>query len=146
MKKSIHGNLVIIDTLGVLITGERDIGKSELSLALIDRGHQLVSDDCVDLKSIDNRLMGSCPTLSNSYLLISGIGIIDIPKLFGHAAVVSEHEIQLCLELCTLDKIPPAKHPLRPVTETITLNNINLTKIFFPVTDSKSLPLMVETL
>lgn len=146
MKKSIHGNLVVIDQLGVLLIGEHDIGKSELSLALIDRGHQLVSDDVVDVDNHQGKLIGSCPTLTHRYLLISSLGIIDVSKLFGPDAVIPTHEIHLCVELCNPTQLPHAEHPLKPLSSTINLHDISIPKLFFPATNNKNLPLLVETL
>ena len=89
--QTLHGNFMLIDQLGVLIKGSHDIGKSELALALIDRGHELISDDVVDLHREDQHIIGSCPALIRNFLNVSGIGMVNVEKLFGKNAVASEH-------------------------------------------------------
>lgn len=75
---SIHGVLVDIYGEGVLITGESGIGKSEVALELIHRGHRLVSDDVVEIKKIsDAELIGSAPEITRHFIELRGIGIID---------------------------------------------------------------------
>lgn len=146
MKSSIHGNLVVIDQLGVLITGERDIGKSELSLALIDRGHQLVCDDVVDIEKKADKIIGRCPELINNYLLINGIGMIDVAKLFGAKSVLSSHEIHLNIELRKAAHLPALQDPLKPMTESFSLEGVTLPKFLFPTIENKGLPLLIEIL
>ena len=81
---SIHGVLVDIYGEGVLITGESGIGKSEVALELIHRGHRLVSDDVVEIKKIsDAELIGSAPEITRHFIELRGIGIIDAKTLFG---------------------------------------------------------------
>ena len=85
---SIHGVLVDIYGEGVLITGESGIGKSEVALELIHRGHRLVSDDVVEIKKIsDAELIGSAPEITRHFIELRGIGIIDAKTLFGVESV-----------------------------------------------------------
>ena len=60
-KTTLHGNLLVIDKLGVCLVGESGIGKSELTLAMIDRGHRFISDDAIDIQKKENQLIGSAP-------------------------------------------------------------------------------------
>ncbi len=143
---SLHGNFLVIDKLGVIITGEPNIGKSELSLALLDRKHQLVCDDVVELKKQQEKLIGVCPALTRHYLMISGIGVLDIQKLFGPQSICREHPIDLIIHLVKLEKMPAIEDPLHPLYESLTLMNITIPKILFPAQVGKSLPLLVETL
>ncbi|AAO90284.1 HPr kinase/phosphorylase-related protein [Coxiella burnetii] len=146
LKQTWHANFLVIDKMGVLITGEANIGKSELSLALIDRGHQLVCDDVIDLKQENNQLIGSCPSVANGYILITGIGIIDVPKLFGLDAVVNQHEVHLSISLVKPEKMPLLDDPLNPLYRTEIILGINVPKILFPIHPGRNLPLLIETL
>ena len=133
--------------MGVLVTGEVNIGKSELSLALIDRGHQLVCDDIVDLKKENNQLIGTCPpSIANGYILISGIGITNILKLFGVDSVIHQHTVHLSIALVKPEKISPIKNPLNPLYQTETILGVIVPKILFPVHTEQNLPLLIETL
>ncbi|MFW0073028.1 MAG: HPr kinase/phosphorylase [Coxiella-like endosymbiont] len=145
-QKTLHANLLVIDRLGVLITGESNIGKSELTLALLDRGHQLVCDDVVDIIQKNNKLIGSCPAVTNGYVLISGIGIIDVSQLFGLDAVVMQHEIHLSIALVNPENEPPIEDPLSPIYQNEIILGVTLPKIIFPVYAGRSLPLLIEAL
>ncbi|MBI3368353.1 MAG: HPr kinase/phosphorylase, partial [Burkholderiales bacterium] len=83
-----HGVFMDILGLGVLLTGESGLGKSELGLELISRGHGLVADDAVDLYKVSQAsLEGRCPELLANLLEVRGIGLLDIKAIFGETAV-----------------------------------------------------------
>jgi HPr kinase/phosphorylase len=93
-----HGVLLDLYGLGVMLTGESGMGKSECALDLISRGHRLVSDDVIELKRIgDNKLIGSAPKLLKELLEIRGLGIINIRDLFSVSAISEAKEVSLCL-------------------------------------------------
>ena len=97
---SIHGVLLDIYGEGVLITGESGIGKSEVALELIHRGHRLVSDDVVEIKKIsDAELIGSAPEITRHFIELRGIGIIDAKTLFGVESVKNNQKIDLVIKL-----------------------------------------------
>ncbi|MDO5410499.1 MAG: HPr(Ser) kinase/phosphatase [Lachnospiraceae bacterium] len=93
---SIHGVLVDVYGEGVLIKGESGIGKSEIALELIKRGHRLVSDDVVEIKKIsDDELIGSAPEITRYFIELRGIGIIDAKTLFGVGSVKDNQTIDM---------------------------------------------------
>lgn len=97
---SIHGVLVDIFGEGVLITGESGIGKSEVALELIHRGHRLVSDDVVEIRKVsDETLIGQAPDITRHFIELRGIGIIDAKTLFGVESVKDTMTIDLVLQL-----------------------------------------------
>ena len=97
---SIHGVLVDVYGEGILIMGESGIGKSEVALELIHRGHRLVSDDVVEIKRVsDSSLIGSAPDITRHFIELRGIGIIDAKTLFGVESVKDEQEINLVIKL-----------------------------------------------
>ena len=93
----LHGVLVDVYGLGILITGESGIGKSETALELIKRGHRLVTDDAVDIKEIDGELIGFSPKVTLGMLEVRGIGIIDVSALYGLSSILQEKTIQLVM-------------------------------------------------
>lgn len=95
----IHGVLMDIYGIGIVITGESGIGKSETALELMKRGHRLVSDDAVDIKEIDGLLRGSSPYITFGMLEVRGMGIIDIPALYGLSSVLHSKTIKLIIHL-----------------------------------------------
>ncbi len=94
-----HGVLVDVYGIGILITGESGIGKSETALELIKRGHRLVADDAVDIKEIDGILKGSSPYITFGMLEVRGMGIIDVPALYGLSSVLHSKSIRLMIHL-----------------------------------------------
>lgn len=104
-RDSIHGELVEIYGLGVLITGDSGIGKSETALDLIKRGHRLIADDRVDIYQRDEQtLVGEAPRILRHLLEIRGVGIIDVMNLFGASSVRNHTEISLIVHLQNWDK------------------------------------------
>ncbi len=102
---SIHGVLVDVYGVGVLITGESGIGKSEAALELIKRGHRLISDDVVEIRKVsDETLIGTAPDITKHLIELRGIGIIDVKTLFGVSSVMDTGNIDLVIELEDWDK------------------------------------------
>lgn len=91
----IHGVLVDVYGIGIVITGESGIGKSETALELIKRGHRLVADDAVDIKAIDGLLKGSSPDITFGMLEVRGMGIIDVSALYGLSSIIRNKTISL---------------------------------------------------
>ena len=97
---SIHGVLVDVYGEGVLIKGESGIGKSEIALELIKRGHRLVSDDVVEIKKLsEDELSGSAPEITRYFIELRGIGIIDAKMLFGIGSVKDIQSIDMEIKL-----------------------------------------------
>ena len=97
---NVHGVLLDVYGIGVLITGESGIGKSEIALELVKNGHRLVADDNVEIKEIGkNVLIGKSPELIENLLEIRGLGIINVMTLFGASVVLSEKRIMLNVHL-----------------------------------------------
>ena len=84
---------------GVLFQGESGVGKSEVAIELIKRGHRLVADDAVEIRHIGTRLVGSAPELIRHYIELRGIGVINVAKLFGMGAVKESANIDMVVNL-----------------------------------------------
>lgn len=96
---TVHGVLVNVYGVGILITGNSGIGKSETALELIKRGHILVSDDVVEIKNIDGVLHGTSPYVTSGMLEVRGMGIMDIASLYGLSTIMEEKTIEFVIEL-----------------------------------------------
>ena len=102
---SIHGVLVDVYGVGVLITGESGIGKSETAIELIKRGHRLVSDDVVEIRRVsEETLIGSAPDITKHFIEMRGVGIIDVKTLYGVSSVRETQTIDLVIKLEDWDK------------------------------------------
>ena len=108
---SVHGELLIIYGTGVMICGESGMGKSEIALELIKRGHQLVADDRVDCYRIHNHLVGKSPQLLEGMLELRGVGVINIARMYGVGAVAHKAnvDIQITLEEFDVDEMLPGR-------------------------------------
>src|SRR3954471_16217775 len=96
----IHAVLLDVLGLGILITGESGIGKSECALDLIVRGHRLVADDTVEVKRrAGTVLIGTCPDLTRHHMELRGIGIINLRELFGISSTRTSKRIELAVHL-----------------------------------------------
>ena len=91
--------MVDVNGVGVLLTGDSGIGKSEISLGLVERGASLVADDMVRVRNIGGELIATSPKLSSGFIEIRGIGIINVTNLFGLKAYRRQKNIDLVINL-----------------------------------------------
>ena len=137
----IHGELLDISGIGVLITGENGIGKSETALELVHRGHMLVADDRVIVKNIKNRLMGSAPKTIRNLLEVRGVGIINVEDMYGISGVLEEKQIGLNVELVKwTDKV----ERLGDETAHVEILGVRIPKISIPVIAGRNLAIVIE--
>ncbi len=95
-----HGVFLSVMNVGVLIIGASGVGKSEVAMDLVQRGHQLVADDAVETyRGEQGGLIGECPDALKGYIEIRGLGIINILKMFGPSAVLDSCRLQLVIDL-----------------------------------------------
>ncbi|MBQ1395162.1 MAG: HPr(Ser) kinase/phosphatase [Lachnospiraceae bacterium] len=103
--KSLHGVLVDCYGVGVLLTGESGIGKSEAALELIKRGHRLVTDDVVEIHKVSEvTLVGTAPEITRNFIELRGVGVVDIKTLFGVQSVIETACIDLVIKLKEWDQ------------------------------------------
>lgn len=138
-----HGVLVNVYGQGVLMLGESGVGKSETAIELLKRGHQLVADDAVEIRRINNMLIGTAPEIIRHYVEIRGVGIIDVQQLFGMGAVQFEKEIDLIIQL---EQWQEGKFydRLGLGEETYTLLGVPLPIVTIPVRPGRNLAGIVE--
>ena len=99
-KITMHGVFMDILGLGVLLTGDSGLGKSELGLELISRGHGLVADDAVDFARLGpDYIEGRCPSILRDLLEVRGLGLLDIRTIFGETAVRRKLKLRLIVQL-----------------------------------------------
>jgi HPr kinase/phosphorylase len=142
-----HGVLMDVLGLGVLITGDSGVGKSELGLELISRGHGLVADDVVEISRLaaDN-LEGRCPAVLKDFIEVRGLGLLDVRTIFGETAVRPKMKLKLVVHL---EKPVPAREG--DVTERLPLTEqseeilgVTVHKVVIPVAAGRNLAVLVE--
>lgn len=143
-RATMHGVLMDVYGVGVLITGESGVGKSETALELVKRGHQLVADDVVDLLKVnDNRLVGEAPETIRHFMEIRGIGIIDIKAMYGIGAVLMSKSIDLVIHLEHW-KEKTAYDRLGLTDDFTTIMDVRVPKIVLPVRPGRNLAIIIE--
>ncbi len=140
----LHAVLLDVLGLGVLLTGESGIGKSECALDLIVRGHRLVADDTVEVRRRAERiLIGACPELTRHHMELRGLGVINVKELFGIASTRSSKRIELVVQLERWD--PGRQYErLGLDEETFEILGLAVPLIRMPVAPGRNIAILVE--
>lgn len=97
---TLHGVFIEIFGLGALLAGRSGIGKSELALELLARGHRLIADDAAEFeRAPDGRVVGRCPPLLYGFLEVRGLGVLHVGRMFGEPALRASKALDLILRL-----------------------------------------------
>jgi HPr kinase/phosphorylase len=142
---TMHGVFMDILGLGVMITGESGLGKSELGLELISRGNGLVADDAVDLYRINqDTIEGRCPELLLNLLEVRGIGLLDIRCIFGETAVRRKKRLQLIVHLVRRETLERdyERIPHEPLTQDVL--DVPVRKVVIQVVAGRNIAVLVE--
>lgn len=144
-RTTMHGVFMDILGLGVLITGESGLGKSELGLELISRGNGLVADDAVDLFRINQTTIeGKCPDLLQNLLEVRGIGLLDIRAIFGETAVRRKMRLKLIVHLVRKETLERdyERLPYEPLTQDVL--GVPVLKVVIQVVAGRNIAVLVE--
>jgi HPr kinase/phosphorylase len=142
---SLHGVMMDVLGLGVLISGESGLGKSELGLELISRGHGLVADDVVELHRVGHSTIEArCPALLQGLLEVRGLGLLDIKTVFGETAVRRKMRLKLIVHLVrrTTHEDEYERLPLEDITQDVL--GLAVRKVIIPVAAGRNLAVLVE--
>jgi len=141
---TLHGSFVDVYGIGVLLIGKSGIGKSEISLELIKRGHRLVADDLVEITKVgDDELIGRGINVIQHHMEIRGIGIIDLKSLFGIGAIREQQKVELIIFLEEWEKDKDYERlGLEEKTEEILGKKVP--KIILPVRPGRNLSIIIE--
>lgn len=141
---SIHGVLMDVFGMGVLITGDSGVGKSELALELISRGHGLVADDVVELACIaPTTLEGQCPSMLRDYLEVRGLGLLNIRTIFGETA--SRRKMKLKLIVHLQRPLRGADGPRLPLdAQAQEILGVPVRKVVIPVAAGRNIAVLLE--
>ena len=139
-----HGVLVEVYGEGILMLGESGVGKSEIAIELLKRGHRLIADDAVTIKRVSSKtLVGTAPDVIKHFVEIRGIGIVDIQKIFGMGSVKETEKIDLILNLETWQK--GKEYERLGLDEQYTeILGIKIPSITVPVKPGRNLAVIVE--
>jgi HPr kinase/phosphorylase len=144
---TIHGVLLDVLGMGVLITGDSGVGKSELALELISRSSGLIADDVVELYRVGpETIEGRCPVLLRDFLEVRGLGVLDIRTIFGEASLRPRKNVKLIVHLerrqSGTDAAQMERLPLKPGSEQ--LMGVDIRKVTIPVAAGRNLAVLTE--
>lgn len=140
-----HGVMMEVYGEGVLIQGESGVGKSEVAIELIKRGHRIIADDAVEIKLTERgRLMASSPELIRHYMELRGIGVIDVRRLFGMGAVKDDQRIDMILKLEPWDDKAFYDRLGLEMATTDEFLGVSLPMVTIPVKPGRNLAVIVE--
>jgi len=142
---TMHGVFMDVLGLGVLIAGESGLGKSELALELVSRGHGLVADDAVEFAQVAPGIIdGHCPALLQNILEVRGLGLLDIRTIFGESSVRRKMRLRLIVQLVrALSKEAERERlPLQDTTQEVL--GLAIRKVVLPVAAGRNLAVLVE--
>lgn len=141
-----HGVFLDVFEIGVLITGQSGLGKSELALELISRGHSLIADDAVELfRTGPEVLEGRCPPMLRDFLEVRGLGVLNIRHIFGETSIRPKKVLQLIINLIPADdEYMKQLDRLSIRTETESILNVNVRSVMLPVAVGRNLSVLVE--
>jgi HPr kinase/phosphorylase len=140
----IHAVLLDVLGLGILITGESGIGKSECALDLIVRGHRLVADDTVEVRRrSETILIGTCPDLTRHHMELRGLGVINVKELFGIASTRSSKRVELVVQLERWDPLRQYER-LGLDDEHFEILGLRVPLIRMPVAPGRNIAILVE--
>ncbi|CAG0910749.1 unnamed protein product, partial [Cyprideis torosa] len=145
-RTSLHGVFMEVAGTGVLLIGEPGIGKSELALELISRGHRLIADDApMFVKIAPDTLRGECPELLRDFLEVRGLGVLNLRQMYGDNAIKPTQDLELIVHLqhCDLQKLE-AKDRWKHTENTRKIMDVTIAEVQVPVAPGRNLAILVE--
>ena len=145
-KITLHGVFMEVFSLGLLITGDPSVGKSELALELVVRGHRLVADEApVFARTSPDTLNGRCPDVLRDFLEVRGLGILNIRAMFGDSAIKQNRNLRLVLKLAPMTEEQMHKiDRLHGARTTQTILGVDIPEITLPVAPGRNLAVLAE--
>ncbi|TNF37615.1 MAG: HPr(Ser) kinase/phosphatase, partial [Gammaproteobacteria bacterium] len=145
-KTTVHGVFLEVMGTGVLITGESSVGKSELALELITRGHRLVADDAPLFTRIGpNILNGTCPDMLRDFMEVRGLGVLNIRAMYGENAIKQNKYLRLIIHLQHMSNEDQQQLDRLYGSRTVrTILDVEIPQVMLPVASGRNLAVMVE--
>ena len=145
LQTMVHGAMVDVYGIGILIVGKSGIGKSEVALDLVERGHRLVADDVVMLTKKSSVLMASATEMSKHFMEIRGLGIVDVMSMFGIRSVRYQKRLEVVMELTLWDdNLEVNRTGLDH--DTVNVLDLEIPYIKLPITPGKNITVIAEVI
>ncbi len=144
-KQTLHGVFMEVMGLGVLLSGPSGVGKSELALELLSRGHRLIADDAPEFhRSSPDSIHGHCPPLLADFIEVRGLGVLNVRAMYGNHAILASKRLHLIIQ------IQPASHNAPPVDRLNTkpryqrILDVDIPEVILPVAPGRDLTVIIE--
>ncbi len=144
-KVTLHGVFMEIISLGVMLTGESGLGKSELALELISRGHRLIADDAPEFMRIaPDIIVGSCPPVLSEFLEVRGLGVLNIREMYGDSSIKFSKYLRLIIHLTAIQSLSEPEDRLSSSKHTKNILGLEIPIIQLPVAPGRNLAVLAE--
>lgn len=141
----VHGSMMDVYGIGILVAGRSGIGKSEVALDLVERGHRLVADDVVMLTKKNNVLMSSATEMSKHFMEIRGLGIVDVMSMFGIRSIRYQKRLEVVLELTLWDEAQEVERTGLN-HDSVNILDLDIPLIHLPITPGKNITVIAEVI
>jgi len=141
----VHGSMMDVYGIGILVAGRSGIGKSEVALDLVERGHRLVADDVVMLTKKNNVLMSSATEMSKHFMEIRGLGIVDVMSMFGIRSIRYQKRLEVVLELTLWDEAEEVERTGLN-HDSVNILDLDIPLIHLPITPGKNITVIAEVI
>ncbi len=142
---TLHGVFMEVISVGVLLTGESSVGKSELALELITRGHRLIADDAAEFARITPEIVaGHCPPMLRDFLEVRGLGILNIREMYGDGSLKDSKYLRLIINLIRSDFSDPDMDRLGCSNSVRNILGVDIPVITLQMAAGRNLAVMVE--
>jgi len=143
-KITLHGVFMEVMGTGVLITGDASVGKSELALELLTRGHRLIADDATELSRVaPDTLNGTCPEMLQDFLEVRGLGILNVRAMFGASAIKQNRNLRLIIHLQDMEEATRVDR-LQGSRRIRRIQDVEIPEITLPVGPGRNLAVLLE--
>lgn len=143
-EEMIHANMLEVHNVGVMIRGESGVGKSELTLELVKRGHRMVADDVTVIKKVaEDRLIAYAPPQTQHLMEVRGVGIIDIMVMYGMTTVLDSKSVDIVIDMEMWDKTKDYDR-LGFDRQYISMMDVKIPHYVMPVHPGRNLAALVE--
>lgn len=141
---TLHGVFMEVMGTGVLITGDSSIGKSELALELLTRGHRLIADDAPEFtRTAPDTLNGTCPEMLRDFLEVRGLGILNVRSMFGASAIKQNRNLRLIVVLQDIEEATEIDR-LHGSRRMRSIQNVDIPEVTLPVGPGRNLAVLLE--